>query len=153
MHQLCDSEPDHDAVSTVMKLDAFICLQEYPQTVSPSLKKFHLPHVRLHASTMPEKKMTFFASLAHTLTIAMIIIKYSSATLQNITLDDAYAGGTEGITLLYLPVNKWNIGNTCNFCWTQPDPTRALDNTWHDASSGNGDESPLSIGLNFTGEY
>lgn len=101
---------------------------------------------------MPKKKMTFFASLARTLTIAVIIIEYSSAALQNITLDDAYAGGTEGITLIYLPDNKWNIGNTCSFCWTQPDPTRALDNTWHDASSGNGDESPLSIGLNFSGE-
>lgn len=30
VHQLCDREPDHDAVSTVMKLDAFVCLQEYP---------------------------------------------------------------------------------------------------------------------------
>lgn len=97
--------------------------------------------------------MRLLTSLANTpILVITLFAVCSSATLQNITIDDAYLGGSEGITLIYLPDKLWDVGNRCSGCFAQPDPTQVLDGTWHDSTSMYHDELQRSIGFNFTGE-
>lgn len=97
--------------------------------------------------------MHIHTSLATTSILAITLFTvYSSATLQNITIDDAYLGGSEGISLIYLPDKLWDIGNICSGCFAQPDPTQVLDGTWHDSTSMFNDTLQRSIGFNFTGK-
>lgn len=75
----------------------------------------------------------------------------TSAELHNVTIDDAYSGGIEGVAISYLPSNGWTEGQNCKGCAAQPDVTQVFDGTWHDATSFHGDNLQRSIGLNFTG--
>lgn len=75
----------------------------------------------------------------------------TSAEHHNITIDDAYPGGIEGVAISYLPSNGWTEGQNCKGCAAQPDVSQVFGRTWHDATSFHGDNLQRSIGLNFTG--
>lgn len=101
---------------------------------------------------MTQKKMHVLASLAHIVILAMIIMENVSALLQNKTVDDAYTGGNEGISLIYLPDGVWSQGNVCTGCTAHPDPSQTFNGTWHDTTSFHNDNLQRSIGFNFIGE-
>ncbi|KAJ7662914.1 hypothetical protein B0H17DRAFT_1257583 [Mycena rosella] len=72
------------------------------------------------------------------------------AILSNRTVDDFNGDLITGFLPLYEPQNAWNTDGNCTSCSVKPDPTQALDHTWHDSSQRAGD-SPSSVTLQFTG--
>lgn len=93
----------------------------------------------------------FFTALAQIISLALV--KNTLAEQQNITIDDAYAGGDQGISLRYLPVNGWATGNNCSTCsaGTKLDKSQVFNQTWHDATSMHDDSMQRSVVFNFTG--
>lgn len=89
--------------------------------------------------------------LVYTLLLPMLLAEITAAGQENSTIDDAYAGQVEGLTLRYLAEDGWIQGNLCQGCSAQPEASLAFNGTWHDATSMHDDNLQRIIEFNFTG--
>lgn len=60
----------------------------------------------------------------------------AEATLLNVTVDDDGTDSLSGAVISYAPEDQWKEGKTCTGCLAHPDPSLALDGTWHDSTFG-----------------
>jgi len=94
--------------------------------------------------------------LARTLLQAVLSFTFLSrchgqAGLLNITIDDTNGDEKTGVLPVYIPLEDWTPEPGCTQCVVKPDPTQALDHTWHDTSHFPTNPDQLSIQINFTG--
>jgi hypothetical protein len=82
----------------------------------------------------------------------LVCVVPNLAMLRNITIDDEAGDSISGFLPGYSPVNGWTQGASCTGCAAQPDPIRAFNGTWHDATHHPGDASDRVVSLQFTGE-
>ena len=76
------------------------------------------------------------------------------AVLTNITVDDNGSDPVTGIKPNYTGPshNEWEEGATCACsARVKPDPSQALDGTWHDSTFHDTDGGPKAIQFSFTG--
>ncbi|OCH86691.1 hypothetical protein OBBRIDRAFT_737547 [Obba rivulosa] len=66
-----------------------------------------------------------------------------SAVLQNVTIDDTNGDPFTGQQFVYLPEDKWAAGQDCPTCAAQPDPSRVMDQSWHDSSHWANDSNTI----------
>ncbi|KAJ6626894.1 hypothetical protein B0H10DRAFT_1941511 [Mycena sp. CBHHK59/15] len=59
----------------------------------------------------------------------------TQAVLVNVTIDDTKGDSLTGASVSYDPPDAWNSAASCNSpsCTAQPDPTRLVDETWHES--------------------
>ncbi|KAI5117137.1 hypothetical protein M0805_008256 [Coniferiporia weirii] len=77
---------------------------------------------------------------------ALSTLKVSS----NVTVDDQNGDQKTGAMPTYSPVSVWNQGANCSHCKARPDPSLALDSTWHDTTANPGADFP-TVEISFTG--
>lgn len=70
------------------------------------------------------------------------------AGARNITIDDTNGDEVTGALPHYS--SGWSPGASCSSCWAKPDPSKAVDGTWHDTSAYT-TGGPTSATLSFTG--
>ena len=93
--------------------------------------------------------MTSFRSLFFT--SALIASAYA---LTNVTVDDENGDEFTGVKPIYTPSGSsgnWVQGAYCAGCFARPDPSKALDGTWHDSTHGASDSFQRAIEITFTG--
>ena len=62
-------------------------------------------------------------------------VSLSSAVLVNVTVDDSLPDPVTGSRIVYSPPENWIAGAAgCTNCTAFPNPSRALDGTWHESS-------------------
>ena len=92
---------------------------------------------------------------------AAAFLASSSASLVNVTIDDAFGDPKTGQQIAYQPSNAWQAGNGCQPCTAKPSPaSEAWAGTWHDASFNPNDTATnvalgqlISASVSFTGVY
>ncbi|KAI5116464.1 hypothetical protein M0805_006724 [Coniferiporia weirii] len=77
-------------------------------------------------------------------------LELSRGILVNRTIDDQLGDSVTGVLPTY-GGNNWKQGATCTGCFAQPDPSRAFQGTWHDATWTPGDPSEDIMTVNFAG--
>ncbi|KAI0789544.1 hypothetical protein C8Q75DRAFT_718548 [Abortiporus biennis] len=73
------------------------------------------------------------------------------AALVNITIDDSGTDPITGTSIVYSPPDSWSPGQTCTDCQAHPDPSLALDHTWHDVLYIPANNVNLTASLQFEG--
>ncbi|KAJ6562836.1 hypothetical protein DFH09DRAFT_490905 [Mycena vulgaris] len=83
---------------------------------------------------------------------ALAYLEGCISAVLNRTIDNFKGDLTTGFVPIYEPQHSWNtvVDGNCTLCSVKPDPTRTVDNTWHDSSQRAGD-SPSSVTIQFTG--
>ena len=84
---------------------------------------------------------------------ALLWSTQASATLLNITVDDAYRDPLVGDSwIVYDPYSAWNAG-ACDGCVASPEPARAHLATWHESMYEPGESQPMMASLSFEGAF
>ncbi|KAI0793311.1 hypothetical protein C8Q75DRAFT_712891 [Abortiporus biennis] len=61
-----------------------------------------------------------------------------SASIFNVTVDDSSPDPLSGAQIVYTPPGIWQAGQNCSNCTARPDPTGAMEQTWHDSYHAQG---------------
>ncbi|KAI0092532.1 hypothetical protein BDY19DRAFT_990247 [Irpex rosettiformis] len=69
----------------------------------------------------------------------------------NRTIDDQTGDKVTGEQVSYLPAQLWTQGNGCGGCSAKPDPSQAVQQTWHDGARNPSRDPPLTLSFKFTG--
>lgn len=87
--------------------------------------------------------------------IFTILLLTTASTARNITIDDQQGDEVTGFQVIYYPNDRaWAQGSQCPGCALQPNPSLAMDGTWHDATwHGTESGGPWSFTLLFNGDY
>ncbi|KAI0735582.1 hypothetical protein C8Q76DRAFT_610072, partial [Earliella scabrosa] len=94
---------------------------------------------------------SFSFSFSVTCLSALLWSTQASATLLNITVDDAYRDPLVGDSwIVYDPYSAWNAG-ACDGCVAPPEPPRAHLATWHESVYEPGQSEPMTASLSFEG--
>ncbi|KAJ3556234.1 hypothetical protein NM688_g2137 [Phlebia brevispora] len=78
--------------------------------------------------------MQHSSSLLAVASLALSLAFPARSALINVTVDDNSPDPTTGLSITYAPSGEWSFGPDCSSCTAKPDPTKALDGTWHDVS-------------------
>ncbi|KAI0633045.1 hypothetical protein C8Q77DRAFT_865645 [Trametes polyzona] len=92
------------------------------------------------------------------LSLLQLLLLSATATtrgiLVNRTIDDQKGDSVTGAVPDFLPVDRWNIGQTCTRCSVHSgvvDPGKTFDGTWHDGTHYDATDSNMTVVVNFTG--
>ncbi|KAH8114733.1 hypothetical protein DFH11DRAFT_184583 [Phellopilus nigrolimitatus] len=99
---------------------------------------------------MIPKPCSAFLRLSCILSLLVFELSTARGALVNVTVDDQNGDEITKALPAYSPAAAWSQGASCSGCLAQPDPSLALDNTWHDATFAPGDPQ-YTIEVNFTG--
>ncbi|KAJ7662906.1 hypothetical protein B0H17DRAFT_952938 [Mycena rosella] len=81
----------------------------------------------------------------------LVQVQNCLSAVSNRTIDDFNGDLITGFMPLYEPQNVWNTDGNCSACFVKPDPSQALDLTWHDSTQKSEGDSPSSVTIQFTG--
>ncbi|KAJ7468722.1 hypothetical protein FB451DRAFT_1039112 [Mycena latifolia] len=81
---------------------------------------------------------------------ALAQVQVCLSAVSNHSIDDFYGDALTGFLPVYEPALAWHPDGNCSGCSVKPDPTLALNRTWHDSTQRAGD-SPCSVTIQFTG--
>lgn len=96
--------------------------------------------------------------LRFTLPLAFLLLNFSSlasASLVNVTVDDAGSDPNGSSQIIYAPSGFWQQGQTCNGCAASPDVGKVMNHTWHEGllNASNSDSVTPTISFQFQGKF
>ncbi|KAJ7147207.1 hypothetical protein C8R46DRAFT_918135 [Mycena filopes] len=80
---------------------------------------------------------------------ALTRFRACNSTAANYTIDDLKGDVRTGVLPVYEPLSMWNADGNCNVCVIHPDPKKAVEGTWHDATQTG--KTPPTVTIQFTG--